>query len=138
MLNLLSQADPTPITPSVFDSVEHLLNPTANVGAFGVLLVIAVFMIRNLPRWIDQHFASMKELTSEHRREVREAGQLFASELKAEREQCDRHHQHVISHLESSNAANLKALENIGQRIADHHNFAVAQLATIQRQKNDA
>jgi hypothetical protein len=118
--------------PAVSPIVDSVINPAANLSATAILGVIAFFLIRNLPKWIDQHFVALKTLALEHRQEVNEAGIRFATELRAEREQRDRHHSHVIAQIEISNANNLRAYENIDKRVAANHEYAVALAAKLE------
>lgn len=115
--------------------IEQIINVGFNGGAFGVLVIIAVWLMKNLPKWFSAHLETVKDIASINAQTIERNADRYAKELQAERDQCQKHNDRVIMQLESSNATTLKAFEAVGQRIADHHNFAVQQMANLQRRE---
>lgn len=84
-----------------------------NGGAFGVLVIIAMFLMRHLPKWIADHLSTMQSIASIHKDEVCEIRDTFVSELKAERAMCDRHHENLVNRLEKSNENTARAFDKV-------------------------
>lgn len=112
---------------------ETLINLGFNGGAFGVLLVIAMYLMRNIPKWIDSHLATIKDISVVHKEETLAAQAMYTREAEKQREQCHTENERMVSLVEKSNSATLKAFEAVGQRIADHHNWGVQAMSDMSR-----
>lgn len=107
---------------------EQTFNLVLNGGAFGVLVFIAFFLIRNIPQWIKDHLATVEKIAEVHAKEAKNQQDMFALQLSAERAISDRHHENVIDKLEQSNANTLTAFQSIEKSIYQHHEYAVAAI----------
>jgi ABC-type nickel/cobalt efflux system permease component RcnA len=119
----------------VQDMTEESFKLVTQGGSFAVLVFIALFLIRNIPKWITDHLDTVKELAKIHKEEAKAQQDMFALQLAAERAMCDRHHENVIQKLEQSNNNTLTAFQTIEKSINQHHEFAVATLMGLKDKK---
>lgn len=115
------------------DAVKTIVSLGFNGGAFAVLVVIAFFLMRHLPRWITDHLTTMQSIASVHKEEVVEIRDTFVSELKAERQMCDRHHENLMGKLEKSNENTARAFDKVVESLDRHHNEIVTHLNASRR-----
>lgn len=120
--------DPSPIVTATD------FNVVLNGGAFGVLVFLAIFLMKNIPKWINDHLDTVKKLAETHKEEAKDQQVMFASQLAAERAMCDRHHENVLLKLEQSNNTTLAAFTSIEKSIDKHHEFAVATMMSLKEQ----
>jgi hypothetical protein len=103
--------------PEVDSVTETIINLGFNGGAFGVLVVIAIFLMRNLPKWIEDHMQTLQNIAKTHKEEVEIGQRIFSKELAVERSMCDRHHDNVIKNLEKSNENVVRAFDKIDTKL---------------------
>lgn len=111
--------------------VQTLVTTGFNGGCFLILSYIAFFLIRNIPKWIQDHLDTMKAVAEIHKKEMDEINACFSRELAAEREIASRQVDRMYETLERHNTATMRAFEVVDHRVEALASATNMQLAAV-------
>lgn len=119
-------------------SMDQLVSILSNAPAAGILALIAYFLYKHIPKWVDKHFDKhfgyLESLSAAHKEEVKDLTATFKAELREEREQCMEYNDKLAKGIEESNRATVQAFKDLTFQVSAHDAHVRMSLDRLERQ----
>ena len=95
------------------DSVTTLVSHAGDIGAVGILAIIAVFVYRFLPRMVERAMDEHRRSVEQFAVQLRLERELFERQIAAERDACREQFELLLESSKDHRDAVLSALERL-------------------------